>query len=556
MEPTACQKVFAIQEIVSLICFESFEPYFPKKTRFASLLALSRTSKIFTEPALDRLWWEQKSLAPLIKCMPEDAWEEHVAGTGRNATTTLHLRRPLKSTDLPRMLYYSERIRELCLTRFASPKLHHGLLRALDMALPVRTFMPKLVDLTWCSSRKDVTTILRHILGPRVRNIHLNLDNTEELSILPFVRSACPQVSDFELVLPQNSQGSTPVVSDLVCGWENLTDLYIPNLDKAGFIHIAHLSSLNTLNLWFVDDLAPSHPPDFLVGPSFPKLEYLSIRCRTANFCAGVVQVIASRQLTSLSISPMSSWTSSAWQKLHTVIQECLDHTALDSIEVKDWDGLVRPAEDELASYRISLDVLRPLLAFKRLEQVAYQTYPDVDVGDDFLEEMAKAWPRLSSLHLCNEVLITQPPRATLRCLLPFARHCRHLEALGIRIHARNIPAFTQLAGHRIAHELQYMYVGTSYLLSWDDMEGKVAAFISDLFPTLDSLMTSSEELPEALASHRASWDRVSCLLPVFLSVRSQEKKFWTEELKVDDSDEEYTSEEGSREEGEDGDVS
>lgn len=37
------------------------------------LAALARTCKVFSEPSLDLLWEFQPSLAPLIKCLPNDA---------------------------------------------------------------------------------------------------------------------------------------------------------------------------------------------------------------------------------------------------------------------------------------------------------------------------------------------------------------------------------------------------------------------------------------------------------------------------------------------------
>ncbi|KAK7053771.1 hypothetical protein R3P38DRAFT_2852052 [Favolaschia claudopus] len=552
MEPTARQRALAMHEIVRLICFESSEPYFPKKARFASLTALSRTSKIFTEPALDRLWWEQRSLAPLLKCMPEDAWEEHTAGTvvGRNIITTLHLRRPLKSTDLSRVFYYSVRIRKLNLSRYGENKLHHELLRALDMALPIRTLMPKLASLTWDFNKKDVSTMMRHILGPRVRSLHLEFDSTAGLAILPFIRSACPLVSTFSLSLPTDSRTFIPVVSDLVSGLENLTHLSVPSLDQTGLTHIAHLTSLETLSLTSVDDAAL--PPNFFAGPCFTRLSTLRISCRTAKFCAGILQAISSREFSSLSIYPMFPWTTLAWQHLFNVIHDHMDHKALAALTIEDCDGLERLAEDALPSYRISSEVLRPLLAFRELGHATFQIYPGIDVDDDFLEEMAKAWCGLYCLQLCGEVLIAQPPRATLKCLISFARHCRSLDTLGIRLDVTAaVPPFTQIAGKRLTHRLGYMYLGTSSLRNlWADTEAKVAAFISDLFPKLEGLFTLDGELPEPLKSYRESWNRVGNMVPVFSSMRSREKKLCKEEFN-DDSDDEEEEESSDEDESE-----
>ena len=42
-------------------------------SEYSSLCQLARTTKSFTEPALDLLWRSQSSLAPLVCCLPDDA---------------------------------------------------------------------------------------------------------------------------------------------------------------------------------------------------------------------------------------------------------------------------------------------------------------------------------------------------------------------------------------------------------------------------------------------------------------------------------------------------
>jgi hypothetical protein len=46
---------------------------FPSDPRF-TLNALARTCRLFHESAMNHLWYELHSLAPLIMCMPEDLW--------------------------------------------------------------------------------------------------------------------------------------------------------------------------------------------------------------------------------------------------------------------------------------------------------------------------------------------------------------------------------------------------------------------------------------------------------------------------------------------------
>ncbi|KAJ6544248.1 hypothetical protein B0H19DRAFT_1076383 [Mycena capillaripes] len=520
MAAMACSRALQITEIARMICDEADPEWWgsPPKT----LLALARTSKIFTERALDLIWREQRSLVPLVKCMPETLWEER--GTG--FSLVIHLRRPITFDDMPRLLFYSVRVRELQIQAVSLyGSVHAEFLKALDMALPPQVFMPRLSHFSWYQKKKAHLSLMHHFLGPQTRKITLELGNEMAgLSILPYIQSSCPRVSEFSFDVAADAV-SIRSISSVVCGWHHLTDLSVPNLDKAGFIHVAGLNSLTSLSLSDAKTTALLHPPEFLSGPTFPVLENLFVCCETARFCGGVIQVISSRRLRRLSVQQMTSWTTSAWQELHTTFRDCLDNTTLTSIDVEEPENSDRVVDT--TSYVLSADALRPLLAFKNLHGITYQLIPCLDVDDDFLEEMALAWPRLDVLQFGSEVLIREQPRATLKCLVAFARHCPNLTLLGIRMDASHVPNFTQVPRQRISNSLDTLDVGTSTINS--DTEARVAAFVSNLFPELESLSWfSSPSLPE---SHSTSWRRVSNMVPVFCEMRSQEEKFWTEEL-------------------------
>lgn len=399
--------------------------------------------------------------------------------------------------------------------------------------MPPQPFMPKLYRFDWSPTKNAAVTIMRHFMGPQIREINLDLgENVANLSILPFIKSSCPLVSDFTLEL-RTDRHSIPLISEAVCGWQRLIHLSVPNLDMAGFIHVAQLPSLISLSLCSQEDTT-IHPPEFLSGPSFPTLKSLYIRCQTARFCTGIIRVISSRQFETLTIRLLTSWTTSAWKTVHTALRDCLNHKTLDSIDIEEEGGLPPPGDTAL--YGLSADTLRPLFAFKRLTSISYPIYPALDVDDDFLEEMAMSWPRMRSLSFVNEAHQPQPPRATLKCLVSFARHCSRLSGLGLRMDATNVPEFIQLPGDRIGTPLESLDVGASPINS--RKEAHVAAFISNLFPRVEYLYSLSTP-PEVFETQAKSWDRVLDMLPVFSSVRSQEEEFWTTE--VVESDEEST---------------
>ncbi|KAJ7016796.1 hypothetical protein C8F04DRAFT_1159326 [Mycena alexandri] len=532
----------SLAAIVRMICYEidGYSYSFEK-----NLAALSRTSKIFSEAALDLLWREQDSLVPLVKCMPETVWEKRGAGT----SAVICLRRPIGSADMPRMLFYSVRVRKLEMNNVHHDgALHVDFLRALDLALPPKVFMPLLSSFSWTPSKKQPLTLMRHFVGARSRKIDLDLCNLNDyvggLSILPYIKSSCPLLSDFDFNATANPT-SVRLISDAVCGWQ-LANLSVPSLDKAGLLHVANLPSLIDLSLYCAKDTTLLHPPEFLTGLTFPTLQSLYICCETARFCNGLVQVISSRRFETLTIRTLSSWTTLAWQALHTTLRDQLDNRVFDSISVEEDRNQTRPADT--APYVLSADAMRPLLAFKRLSTITYQIRPGLDVDDAFLEEMAASWPRMTTMQFNTDVLVTGRPRATLQCLIPFARRFRHLCNLGIQMDVSHVPEFIQVPGQRIARSLEALDVGTSPISG--TIEPAVAAFISNLFPEIEYLFSTynADPVPEPFMAYQISWSRVSDMIPVFTSVRQEEENFWNP-TEVDGSDDDSNNEEEDSEE-------
>jgi hypothetical protein len=114
-----------IQELLSII--------FRKYTQYDSglLARLARTCIAFQDPALNILWHTQKTLLPLLKCLPPDAWAikeykfvSHISQDIKacfSYRTQLSLQgiiRNLTSSDFERIYFYCHRIR--ILGRFAS----------------------------------------------------------------------------------------------------------------------------------------------------------------------------------------------------------------------------------------------------------------------------------------------------------------------------------------------------------------------------------------------------------------------------------------------------
>ncbi|KAJ7618448.1 hypothetical protein FB45DRAFT_931670 [Roridomyces roridus] len=541
----SCSRVLRITEIVRMICAEASERVYYPVLQPERLPILARTSKIFLEPALDLIWEKLPNLSPLIKCMPGTLWEER--------DKVIYLRRAIVAEDLPRLLYYSVRVKELSgfqSKAWRSARVDGEYLQALSVALTSQSLTPKLRSLWAFPTEEEAVPFLRHLLGPEMRKLTISLVQSKtSLSILPHIRDACPLLSELTLSLSSKvRQSSLPLFSHAICGLQHLKLLIIPNLDVAGFIQVSQLPFLEGLDLTaVVGQTATLHLPDLLPGSAFPALKWLHVGCDTPSFCAGFVQTISSPQFTMLFLGLRKSWTAVAWKRLLDTLTSCPRLGKLATIEItSDSDDRVPP--EDIAQYTLTADIFRSFLQFREITTFQLQIYPVPVAGDEFLKEVAVAWPKLQTLQLASEVDMAEQPEATLSCLFHFARHCPKLESLGLRMSTAQVPTFTQVPGQRLKHPLALLQVGTSPIA--DDMQtmGNIAAFLSDLFPRLDSIRSFSETLTEATGKYATTWYRVSELYEIIADVRWQERRLARKEAALDDAFEEGSSTQGDDE--------
>ena len=211
--------------------------------------------------------------------------------------------------------------------------------------------------------------------------------------------------------------------------------------------------------------------------------------------------------------------------------------------------------------------------------------WASITVNDVTLEAMARAWPGLECLNLCqparyerlekNEgedggvriVVVVQPPQATLRGLVPLALSCPRLHTINLEIDARctelesdtagsvhtssppgmgrwgdvdrdvdwvsDRPAISQTISPRQQPEkplppvlpedsaLVRLYVGV-YREAHDPT--KIASLLSGLFPHLQSVAHGYEDGVQR--QYAAGWRRVEEQLKVFGRIRMQERRW------------------------------
>jgi hypothetical protein len=70
-------RCFLIPEVVHRICAE-----LRRICAGMSLASFARTCRWLREPSLNAVWYELHGLSPLVKCMPQNLWEEYGSSGG------------------------------------------------------------------------------------------------------------------------------------------------------------------------------------------------------------------------------------------------------------------------------------------------------------------------------------------------------------------------------------------------------------------------------------------------------------------------------------------
>ncbi|KAG5636815.1 hypothetical protein H0H81_006762 [Sphagnurus paluster] len=162
---------------------------------------------------------------------------------------------------------------------------------------------------------------------------------------------------------------------------------------------------------------------------------------------------------------------------------------------------------------------LRPLLKCCKLVYLELVHHCPLSLHHADIEELASSWPGAETLLLNCEPAYLTYTQLTLKALEPYARYCPKLHTLGLYIDA-TIPSFSDDApppdGSIITDE------------------GPVALYLSQLFPLecqieagemWDDTHPIAESNAQTIEARCELWQRVGKLLPLMMSVRTQERR-------------------------------
>ncbi|KZT74441.1 hypothetical protein DAEQUDRAFT_753883 [Daedalea quercina L-15889] len=505
---------------------------FVDQTIASSLARLARTSRLFHDHAISKLWETQLGIQNLIQCMPEDLWTIIVTHVSVSCVLLpvkfIEFKRAPCPSDWKRFDLYAVHIRELV---FPSPEQHfqslpvsptiYAALARYNGHLHPRPYLPHLRSLT-CKSKgepSELSDICMSFLGPSVSSLIVAPSRNDSacslvaLTQAPYLAPCLQRLNiDFRW---------TPDPSRLLVGALNaLHDLRVLHLvlpsepSEALWATTARLPALVELSIEgrtyeeaVSPRLAPTSSPDYtfeLAGVT--RLSLLNLH---ALDCAGFLDLFDLPGLTSLVLTFPPDDDYPGEELFRAIANRC--PTTLSELSIRPSK---RPSPDRAGS---SARHLRALHTFHGLRTLHASHISDLD--DDALFESAAAWPALEELTLTST---RRPSSATLLGLTCVAEACRDLRSLALDVNASDAavapsrcPQDAPRRASRPNKRVAALDVGASPLRS-ADVPG-VAQILVDSFAGLSTILQSG-------AVSAGAWREVQDLLPTLYAAKREER--------------------------------
>ncbi|KAF7362748.1 hypothetical protein MVEN_00624300 [Mycena venus] len=516
-------RALKVAEVLQLLCFHIYPHRGRKPSRKESraLARLARTCTTFSEPALDALWSFQNTIVHVINCMPAGIFKKDWS-----------LRRPIHQSDWERPLRYMYRVRVLSWTdELFSPSLRAAyipvIFETLRLCLPTPQLFPNLVILNWNSTMGSSLIPISLLLSQKIRSITLGTFRTiSDLSILASIPLRCPLLRRVELIQAEirqtdQSQTISAFVRELHC----IRSLVLDHLDQTAFEHLARCSGLRILYVG-----SPQITSAFSMPardkPAFAALTSLSLGSAPAQCVLACIRTLSRAPLASFEVTITPPPDTSSTQQIYVATKKHLPRS-LTTIRIT---SIRIPAQQTfpIEPPAIKIEILRHLFHFENLASLELCPPTGIDVDDDAIRSMAKAWPRLEILSLTSRAR-AHPLRTTLRSLLSLAQHCPLLEHLEMGVNATDVPNIDFTSRRRVInYNLVEWDVGDSRLSS----PLLVARFLSGLFPELKYISTEMQDkwvFDDGVADIlRMLWREVEGALPICRDMRDEER-YWME---------------------------
>ncbi|KAI0754815.1 hypothetical protein C8Q80DRAFT_1095709 [Daedaleopsis nitida] len=521
----------------------------------SAVIALACTARCFQDAALDTLWQSQASLVPLVKCFPEALLTETKVEDGSRELSFVKDPEP---EDWARVAAYAARIRAIRLDPYSYPS-YYGILQLAGSALETlhrltntTPLLPNLRSFEWTHAFKidshNVASLLLY-LSPQVSSMDILLaamseqsakviadalckfsENPAQLRTIRIVSPPCPPVEQAILELGLRQQH----LQQFQYTWENEMTLAT----------VSHLSTLN--NLQQVSIRANAETSRGLLelaqtrgGQFFPALQFFSLYTDTLTVCEAWLRTLRHPGISNLTFTVNTPPPSAALCEFFVKLAQ---HSAHGNLRDLRFVSTTPCAANEHGLHLVHPDTLSPLLQLN-LKSLKLEPGGPIQLDDDFVARMARAWPELRILELNAEWRRYVVPQVTLAGLIPLARHCPDVQLLALPV-STDVSAFQERyeAGYRPTGGVSFnrcfiVGVGPSMIDEQAD-QLMIAGFLSDLCPDLVAVQTSWTKRGVALRANEAMeeeneemgeiWKQVERYAREMARVRRQER-MWME---------------------------
>lgn len=429
-------RCLAIPDVQRLIC-ESIRDWLGPWVRGSSLLALALTCRAFTEPALDSLYYELRSLWPLIQCLPHDAWVITVPPKSRRWEKTISLRRALDSSDAATIQKYSKKVRIITINSDTN-RVDDGVFRVLSFYFP-GCLLPNLRWLRFLDSAQfPISQYIHLFIAPGLKSLRINLQalDTQTGSLINSLPSLISPSALRDLHLLFYFSKERPLarphpscLSSCIGTWHNLQVLRLTVADFDAILQASKLPKLRKLMVANFIDRERRIEPQLLeqIASPFPALQSM----------ATFVSLSQAQQL-------LPFFRGSKLERLYITKRSVTDNSALsgfmesvgkyckpDLLKMLWIDVALTPAE----GLRFS-DIVKPLLRFSMLEsfKITLNKIPALTTQETAM--IKRSWPNLRTLHIASHHGL-ECDGTKLSALLPFASGLTKLRRLILDVNVR-----------------------------------------------------------------------------------------------------------------------
>ncbi|KAG0696398.1 hypothetical protein DFH29DRAFT_1072105 [Suillus ampliporus] len=391
------------------------------------MINFASTCSALSSPALDILWYKQRTLGPLIMCLPEDTWEIGDDGF-------IHLCREPLPMEWERVRLNASRIHKI--TEGAHykdpPQPHSRVLHKLFTLFPPTSLFPNLykLDFDIVSNRPEFSpdfALLRQFLSPGLEALAFSLPSGIPVqAVKQLVDTLAAQASGVRRMVISADYDGPPWQIDLPLNkMQKLNTLAVLRntcLTRRSFAEIGCLRSLHVLGLTLdegFDILEDSRLGDMQLELS--ALKNLSLVAYRLQRCTSFLLRVITPQLSNIDITYCEYATPAEVGdfvlSLHT--------SYLEDISVYRDSGLLQHPHSPLPSA-----LFRPLLKFRRLTDVNFIATGQYCLDDAFMNDAAIAWPDIQELRFASDEPHTST--VTFTAVLSLASRCRYLRVLNL----------------------------------------------------------------------------------------------------------------------------